>query len=65
MELLRKMQDKRILLDTKAQGKIAPPPTNPTNPTSAKQEIIETKPKHKKLKEYFETIIEEICDEEE
>jgi len=62
MELLRKMQDKRILLDTKAQGKIAPPPTNPT---SAKQEIIETKPKHKKLKEYFETIIEEICDEEE
>jgi len=32
--------------------------------TSTKQEIIEKKPKHKKLKEYFESIVERCIEEE-
>jgi hypothetical protein len=38
---------------------------NPAERKSLKQEIIEKKPKHKKLKEYFEGVIERYVDEDE
>ena len=40
---------------------------NPTAPPekSLKQEIIEKKPKHKKLKEYFEGLVERYVEDEE
>lgn len=36
---------------------------SPSSGTS-KQQIIEKKPKHKVLKEHFESLIQAICDEE-
>lgn len=39
--------------------------TGPPTPKSLKQEIIEKKPKHKKLREHFEAIIERVCSENE
>lgn len=71
MDLLRKMKENRmsVLQDTKVQGHIKPAPTNEPvgtrSDSTSKQEIIETKPKHKKLKEYFESFIEDFCNEEE
>ena len=40
---------------------MTPLPTPDT--TISKRTIIEEKPKHKKLKEYFEALIERVCDE--
>lgn len=63
MDLLRMMNANR-----QANGitsKMTTVSLNPPTSKSSKQEIIEKKPKHKKLKEHFEDIIARVCDENE
>ena len=59
MDLLKTMLENRKVNNiTDKAGKMT------ITHTSTKQEIIEKKPKHKKLKEYFETIVERCIEEE-
>jgi hypothetical protein len=46
-------------------SKMATVSITPPTPKSSKQEIIEKKPKHKKLREHFEAIVERVCSENE
>jgi hypothetical protein len=59
MDLLKTMlENRKVNHITDKAGKMT------ITHTSTKQEIIEKKPKHKKLKEYFETIVERCIEEE-
>lgn len=61
MDLLKTMlQNRKVntVASTVGNMSLGPPQK------SQKQEIIDSKPKHKKLKEYFESVIERCVDED-
>ena len=63
MDLLRMMSANRQTNGITSQ--MATVSITPPTPKSSKQEIIEKKPKHKKLREHFEAIVERVCSENE
>ena len=63
MDLLRQMKANRQTI-TPAVTSIHSLP-KPDSNIVTKKKIIEDKPKHKVLKEYFENLIERICSENE
>ena len=63
MDLLKTMLENRKV--NNVSEKVGTMTINPAESRkSAKQEIIEKKPKHKKLKEHFESIIVRYTDED-
>lgn len=63
MDLLKTMLENRKMNGVvEKTGKLTINPAEPPKKT-LKQEIIEKKPKHKKLKEYFESVVERYTDE--
>lgn len=64
MDLLRTMKANREASGITAQMKSMSIGGLPSpQKMSLKAEIIEKKPKHKKVKEYFEQIVQRACDE--
>ena len=64
MDLLRQMKANRQVSVTPSVTSLHALP-KPDSNVVTKKKIIEDKPKHKVLKEYFENLIERICSENE